>query len=659
MVRPLRLALVAATSLCSWSYAQTTINGSAFALRSSGTTSGTNATLSQNGYFGTYVTLAQPSSINLVANASGVASNGVAPNMTISIADYSQSFAVCSTSSAYNFTTPTLPAGTYFVRTQLDNHENVLVNNSPVTANTSLTLSNLQISSNASVSNTSSDANALAAANTYIDHFRKGSATVKLNFAQPGTSVHVQLTNGAFKFGTAISGGYSSTDNQLLANPAAGSTAAKFQSFINGRFNAIEPSNAGKWERNETVSLVNGTVKNVQTSAATIGDQMMAYAAAHGMTARQHNLIWGSQQPTQIQTWMTDAASTTSSTAAQSLAYAKQAIANRIVNYTQGTNLVDGHLRAADYQQMDVLNEAMQTGNYQAVLGNAGVAAIYKATQDALKAKNLNVGLYVNEYNVLQNSPLTTSPSTTFGGGGESGGDQYANWYRNEVEGYNNAGLTQGATGNVVTGIGVQYYPNSSSNKGPQYMQKALQNLSVEGLPISLTEFGGNTSIRGTTQAPQIIEDTVRMMMGTPNVNLMNIWGWYDDGTAASNPYGGGTVLVNNGFTNADGSLNLTDAGKRFEYLFGRGTDTTAAGNVGGANPDPLTTDLTLSINPDGTINFDGFYGVYTLTVNGQQYTFDFEKGGVSNFEIAVPEPTVMAIMGIMTLATVRRHRAR
>ena len=38
------------------------------------------------------------------------------------------------------------------------------------------------------------------------------------------------------------------------------------------------------------------------------------------------------------------------------------------------------------------------------------------------------------------------------------------------------------------------------------------------------------------------------MMMGTPNVDTFNDWGWYDDGTASTNQFGGGTVLVNKGW---------------------------------------------------------------------------------------------------------------
>jgi GH35 family endo-1,4-beta-xylanase len=635
--------------------AQTTLNGSSFALKSSGTASGTGWTLSQDGYLGTYVTLNQPGPISLAINAAGSTSNGVASNLTVSIADDNQSFTLGSgTAGTVNYVSPTMPAGTYLVRAQLDNHKTVLVNNAPVAANTALTINSVTVGGNATVSNSSTDANALAAANTYIDNFRKGSATVKLVGATPGSAVHVQLTNNAFQLGTYVSGGFSSTDSYLLANPAPGSDAANFQQFVNGRFNLIEPSNAGKWQQNETF-FNNGASSTVNMSSV---DQMMAYAAAHGMTARQHNLIWGSQQPTQIKTWMTDAANASSPTRAQSLASVKTAIANRIAYYIQGTNSVDRNVRAADFQQLDVLNEALLTGNYYSVLGVSGVADVYRQAQAAVAAVGAHTRLYTNEYNVLQNSPGTVTFSSTYGAGATAtGSDAYANWYRNEVEGLNNAALTAGASGNVVTGIGVQYYPTGTSNKGPAIIQQAMQNLSVEALPISLTEFGGQTSVTASA-APQLIDDTIRMMMGTPAVDTMNIWGWYDDGNASTNQFGGGTVLVNKGWKNADGSWNLTAAGKRFEYLFGRGLDPTAPGNVNGVNPDPLTTDLLATVSPDGTINFNGFYGDYELTIGGQTYDLTLTKGGVSSFTIAVPEPTSAGLLigsGILWLRCRRR----
>src|SRR5215471_14951131 len=76
--------------------AQTTVNAAALPYQSflsypgAGSDSGTSAVLTQNGYVGTYITLAQSGAVTFDLSASGAASNGIDPNMTISIADYNQ-----------------------------------------------------------------------------------------------------------------------------------------------------------------------------------------------------------------------------------------------------------------------------------------------------------------------------------------------------------------------------------------------------------------------------------------------------------------------------------------------------------------------------------------------------------------------------------------
>src|SRR5262249_1979328 len=103
-------------------YAQIVTNGNVMALRSSGAASGSAWNLSSDGYVGTYINLTQPTPVSFTLSPSGTASNSLNPDMMISIADSSQTFTVTPGSfNNYSYTTPTLAAGTYFVRTQLDN----------------------------------------------------------------------------------------------------------------------------------------------------------------------------------------------------------------------------------------------------------------------------------------------------------------------------------------------------------------------------------------------------------------------------------------------------------------------------------------------------------------------------------------------------------
>src|SRR4051812_25908098 len=146
-----------------------TINGLNMAYRSSGAASGSDWTLSENGYVGTYIKLDAPGDVTVSAQASGLAGGGVNPNMNIVIADTTAGFDV-TTAGFNNYShTFSLPAGTYFVRTEF--------NNDVPTTDRRLTVRNLSVSG-ATVENTTAQATndgyALAAADTYVDNFRKG-----------------------------------------------------------------------------------------------------------------------------------------------------------------------------------------------------------------------------------------------------------------------------------------------------------------------------------------------------------------------------------------------------------------------------------------------------------------------------------------------------
>ena len=149
--------------------AQTTITGSNLSHRSSGSGAG-NWTLNENGYVGTYFSLAAPGSVTLTVNASGSTSDAVSPHMNLVVADTNVGFDVAAGFNNYEHTFD-LPAGTYFVRSEF--------NNDVPSANRQLSVGNLTVSG-ATVSNTTTtttnDANALAAADTYIANFRQGPA---------------------------------------------------------------------------------------------------------------------------------------------------------------------------------------------------------------------------------------------------------------------------------------------------------------------------------------------------------------------------------------------------------------------------------------------------------------------------------------------------
>ncbi len=557
------------------------ISGATMAYRSSGSSSSGDWTLNENGYVGTYLTLPSAGNVTLSVSASGVSDAGISPRMNMVVDDFSAGFDVPSGFNTYEHTF-SLSAGTHFVRTEF-------ANDIP-TANRQLTVRSF-LASGATINNTASDSNALASADTYIANYRQGQVKVELGGVAPGTTVNVKMTRNAFNFGTMVQGFDANVFLAPVADDDTTSTAARYQNFVNSHFNALVPSNMGKWEPNE------GT-QNQPTMDQV--DTILNYADAHHMSTRMHNLIWGTQQPAWVNSLISDAGSSNPAISGPAKTNLMNAIVNRIAYYVGDgdTDKNDGD-RSKKYVELDVLNEALRAPTYQNIFGTQGIAQIYKKVQDAVTAAGANTRLYTNEYNVLQYS---TDPVT-------NASDLYANWYRREVEAYNNAG-----SGQVVTGIGVQYNVDARTSNAQVHsasqIAKVMQNLSVTGLPITLTEF----AIQGTTngvvataqRSSDIYSESLRMVFGTPQATSFLIWeGWPPAATD-------NTSIV-------DSNWNPTLSGQTLINLLNSWTTPTRD----------------LVVGPDGTITFNGFWGNYDLKINNQIVPLTLSKG-TTQYSLAV-----------------------
>jgi GH35 family endo-1,4-beta-xylanase len=584
------------------------ISGSALQLNS-GTVAGSAAQLNNNGYAGTYITLAEKGDVTVTVNATGTSFGGVDPHMNIVIADTRSGFDVMSgggTSYSHNF--QALPAGTYFVRTELNNDGGT---------GRALTINSLEVEGatiDTSTSDTVLRANALAAADTYIANFRKGTGKVALVGVAPGTQVGVKLKSHAFNFGTNVPGNSASDINNYLGTPTPGSQPANFQEFINSHFNMLVPSNYGKWSNTEGMQDV-PTMDRVNT--------LLTYAANHDMRARMHALMWGDQNPNWV---LNTAPEPDTGVLAQALdgnpTPYRQEISERIDYYVADGpgGLQDQALR---YVELDVHNEHRHRIGPWTVFGATGLAEIFNETKDAALSVGADVKLYLNEFNVLQNSPNSIVPDTTVPidryTGVATGSDPYANWYRQDIDAVRDAG-------GAVSGVGAQYYavPQAGGVPSTHTIMRAMQNLAVTGLPFSLTEFGVQEAAGGPAVneglAADIVEQALRMVFGNPNAETFMYWGFWDGATSDLQR---ASALVYNTWKNPDGTWNLTPAGKRFEWLFGKGVDATK----GGVNASPWNTDLTAVVGDDGTIDFTGFYGDYELTIGNETYDLALNKG--------------------------------
>jgi GH35 family endo-1,4-beta-xylanase len=292
-------------------------------------------------------------------------------------------------------------------------------------------------------------------------------------------------------------------------------------------------------------------------------------------------LIWGQQQPTWVNTDLTNAQSSNQAIAAPAKADLTNAITNRIGYYVGNGSATD---RTKNYIEMDVLNEELHQPQYWNIYGATGVANIFNQVAAAVSNAGANTRLALNEYNVLQ-----------------FGNDSYGNWYRHDIEAVKNAG-------GAISAIGVQYYPTHASgtnDHSPSRITQTLENLAVTGLPISLTEFGVQNSqggVAATTPAlaAQYLTDTMRLTFGNPNVTTFDMWGFWANDMWSQAP---NAALL-------DANFNLTTPGVAFEQLMSQ-----------------WSTDVTLPVDQNGNIDFTGFYGNYDVTIAGKTYHFALGKG--------------------------------
>jgi GH35 family endo-1,4-beta-xylanase len=547
------------------------------------------ATLSQTSNLGTYLVVPSGgATVDFDVNATGA---GSAAHMNISIANSQFGFNISGTSATdYESQNVTLPAGTYFVSVQRDYDGGV---------NQAFTLNNLSVNTvsggtatfaNDDMTTAAGSNDAINAATTYINNYRKGNLNLSVLGAAPGTPVEVKETNSAFKWGTAVP----DTISTYLNN-------STYTNILKKDFNSVEPENAGKWsESDSNLSQI---------------DALMNFAQQNNMRVRMHNLIWGSQQPSDINTDFTNARSTNPTTAATAKAAITSRITGRINSYVAGNNSTSQVPRATQFAELDVYNESYHTGagasastgdNYWQVMGGstAGGASwtanLYNQVQTSLNSVGSSAKLFTNEYNVLN-----------------SNGDNYGQWYSQHVESIRNG---NGPNTGGVSGIGTEWYNSTagvgtSTGGGDSQVNAARaygtwQNLAAQGLPLEVTEFG--ESVGSATDEANGLTTAMTLAFGTPQMTGFQLWGFYYYGSSMFSQ-AQGSVLYN-------GSYQITAAGTAYEALH-----------------NSYTTDVTTTVNTDGTVTLPNgaFYGDYAAIINGKSYTFTYDAS-TNSYQVVV-----------------------
>lgn len=541
------------------------VSAGQLAVRSSGEVSEVNHwKLTTNGYVGAYVKVDRPGEVMLTVHASGVPGDDDAPLMRVSIGDEHRTFEVGRDQKAYPATFDFKP-GTYFVRV-------AFINDVPE-LDDALVIGSLDVEG-ATLVNENTDELALAAADTYIEHGRRGEVRIHLPGIKPGTPVRATLTRLGFNLGANIPG---TSNVYIVDNPEPGSEAEQFQNHFLACFNTTVPSNAGKWAYNEAERGV-VTMDYVDT--------IIGFAKAHNMRMRMHTLIWNTeQQPDWVHKLIADALNGDVDAKVQ----LREAITHRIAYYARD--------RATRFHAIDVLNEVFHQPAYLDIFGIEGVAEIYRETAEAIEQGGGDAQTFINEFNILQWSrkPPYATEDTEW--------DPYANWYREHAEELQRHGAQLGA-------IGVQYYANAdptigSNRHSPARIAQVLNNLALTGLPISLTEFGVS---RGATpqQAADVLADTLRLMFGHPNGQTFLMFGFYRGATW-------------------ERAAEAT--------LFDKDWSRSLPGKVYQGLMEQWSTDKSLTVDENGNVVFTGYYGDYVVTVAGKAYPLTVTKG-TADYEV-------------------------
>jgi endo-1,4-beta-xylanase len=247
--------------------------------------------------------------------------------------------------------------------------------------------------------------------------------------------------------------------------------------FIN-YWNQVTPENAGKW----------GSIQPSQNTFNWNGlDAIHNYAKQHNIPFKQHNFVWGAQQPT----WVSGL----------SQADQKAAVENWIKAFCQ---------RYPDTQMIDVLNEPPPhtTPPYMAALGGAGasgydwVVTIFKWARQYCPSSIL----IVNDYNIIELS-----------------GDN--NNMIKLVKAAKGAGAPIDAIGAQAHGLAT-----ASASTTQMYIDKLT---SSTGLPVLISEFDLN--IADDNQQKNQMQSLFTMFWNDPNVKGVTIWGYIEGETWETN----------------------------------------------------------------------------------------------------------------------------
>lgn len=558
--------------------AQSTLPASQFVFQSAGGLVGTDYQLNNYGYIGTFLSLKNPATVTIKVLASGQQALGSWPQMGLHVGNSSFSFTVANAGFETYQKSVALPAGDTLLRIEFLNFATSGSQSRTLTLR-SVSVSAPSAAGSAIVNPTNTTAlhtECFTAANSTIENYRKQTATVQLVNSKgaglkAGTAVQFQLTKHAFRFGTAVAG-TGATGDPMWADQPAGSTNAVYQAAILSNFNLIEEENAGKWAYTEPVE---------GQPAMQYVDAILDFGHANGLSVRHHNVLWGAQQPQ----WAIDLENTALGSDSQQATQAATQLWDAI-NFRIGYVVLD---RSPEYQELDCINEASQGHQpvFLDIYGYNGLGQIWNNSVNAVRQAHASTHVYFNDYNILNYNS-----------------DVYAGWYLDFIRTVENSGVT--ALNRPLLGIGIQYYNIGSIDHNPTRIYQSLANLGTLRLPISLTEFGVDGGF--SSEAPQILQDTLNLVFGTDQATTFNMWDFWQPWMWVD-----GAALF-------DSNWNITLAGMIWQQM-------TGIKNWNLPGVPNWTTNVTLTTDSTGSVSFRGFAGDYSITAASAGATMNLAIG--------------------------------
>ena len=250
----------------------------------------------------------------------------------------------------------------------------------------------------------------------------------------------------------------------------------------------LTPENAGKWG---SVGTSTDTTKWNWSGL----DNDYNYAKSNGLIFKDHNLIWGAQQPS----WISGLDS------AQQIKYIETWI--RMVGQ-----------RYPDMDMIDVVNEPLNghnppdggngRANYENALGGKGTTGwdwVIKAFELA-RQYIPNAKLLINDYGIINNNSATTS-------------------YIQVINLLKDRGL--------IDGIGCQAHGLEGTSAAT--IKSNLDRLAATGLPIYISEFDLN--IQDDSQQKSKYQELFPVMWQHPDVKGVTLWGYIQGHTWLTNSY--------------------------------------------------------------------------------------------------------------------------